>query len=875
MKNPDQFKYGGDDEEGSDEWSTIMGRAQDLFDENFGEVSTEDLLEDLRMVRVGIHQIREMMRTEITADEQTMNQLYSDYELLGDVKQKLVEHLRLREPERPSIKEALHSNPDSFLENNDLLEMEEDEEETPSKPKSPGVPQPAEQAGPTKWQLKLGSNLGPEVLKELVKQGDDYYRKMKDGTKIKLNSEVEIQDEAEGEALVRKKVITLSMPRENKSVVEGLRKSNSETMPPNLQIDPDLYRRHETEQARYDARGFQVCHNQESPDHSGVPLTVPGREASQHTDSKDLPREEALGEKTEEADRFRKQKTVSGYEEVSGEGHPNAEMWGPKDSTSMIKLVEFDNTLGSNAQVSELRSNHEMQMPFPDSQVRETNGHTESLEASKPEDNRMPPNKPSSIKKLIMSEHKFEESYTNGPGGNKQVYNNSLEPSQPITRQESQEMGSDFGGKHLEEQRVDIYSKGPTLAQEEEETPLNDTSRKFYNNKNTKNQGEPETREVDQQNETSKKPFYQRDEAGKKKNTLNDLIAQPNNHRLRMDDLAQPQHCVMQMNLESLQTVNSNWMSGREESGGESIHKATKPQTHFSEKGNKNIKSLNEIVTDNISRQNQEEDLYYNYQPDKPERVSHPDDLVQKQKPLVPIQPVPMEPNMPSMCMAAPVQRLNITRTVKIEDPDSRNRTRGHNQYNGTEPRQPPTNNNKPVYRKSLPRENENRYPDWRYRTRGHYQYYGTEPRQPPTYHKRPDYRRNMPRENEKRYPDWRHRIRGQVESFPSEPKQQPTCYREPIQRLPSPRKVEIEPRDWSNRNSQGFGFKEKRLSHRSKMIVIPTRSRRFEEASKSRGVSLEDYNKRASSITMNSSRYSVRGKKAIFEILIFLIRSI
>ena len=713
--NSDQFKYAPNKNVVISDWSTLIERADELLSEDISRIPLEVLFDELKIIRGGIQQISDMIKNDITADEQTMNQLAEDFELLEATKEKLLIHLRKREVERSSHKEALESRANSFLDNDEMMEMEEDEEDSPEKAGSPKIVPEDIQNVPLKCELKFEKDLKFDFHKDLIKKDGQYFRKMKDGSQIKLNSQVEIQDEEDGDKKVKKKVITLSMPREDKPVVEGLRKSHSESIPVNLEIDPDLYKRAESDKDQYSNKGYTICSNQVSGGESQIQNQMGDPRMANSEETQRKISQEGKGQTSMEDDMFKKNGQASEYEEVSGD--LKEEEWRRQQTGGGSPQMQFEKTEGSNMQMSDLKSDQEIRMPFQESQAPETIDHVDSIEDSKQEVI-MPAKKiKRSIKEIIMDQQRYEETETNGTDEhqtNFDGYTNGEGESKPLTRHASQEEG---GGK------VDIYSRensGVRKVTQESENDLNDTSRKFYTSNTREVYNMDLGGEVDQQNETSKKPFYPKNEVSKK-NTLNELISQQKeqSHREKMNELNTQQNSDhLRVNLESLQTVNSNWIPGKDESGYESINQGKqKGKSQFSDENSKQIKSLNEIVHETMNRHKDTD--YYSYRPANLERISHPD-----------------EPNR-----------------------------QGKRREKGLRPRERP------------------------YEVR--------------------EERREQGR----------------------------------------PKK---------------FGVKEKRLSHKSKMIILPMKKREWATGKKMRGLSLEEYNKRASSLTMKTSRYSRQGREEV-----------
>jgi hypothetical protein len=637
---PDQFKSSSNKNEAFDDWSYLMQRVEELLTNNISGMSNEALFGDLSIIRGGIREINEILKNNVTLNENKMNRLYEDLDLFKQTEEKLLTVLRKRDIERSSHKEALESKSNSFLDNMDDYDLEDDEE-SPEKVVTPSQKISNSENNQIKCELKFGGDLDAKVFKELIKKDGEYFRKMKNGTEVKLDSQVEIQDEDDGENVIKKKVITLSMPRQsNTNVVEGLRKSHSESTPINLQVDPDLYRRHESEKDHYSDKGYEICSNQmsrkESPHVSG---NIQVNHQDDQEDQEDLQNIENSGEiimNSNETDRFKKGNTISGYEEVSGD-LTNQNTW----ERQQTKETGYNDTVNeSNVRMSELNIDKEIKIPFQDSNPPETIEHEESLDQSQPE--KIEPEIPykESIKELIINSDQFKDENSNNLNEDIkkdfEVYNNSDEPHEDSHQYEAQNSQELAESNSLHKRNVDIYSRensGPKILNENQEVSLDETSKKFYTKPSESNFENQNCDEIDQQKCTSKEPFYSKNNSQKNKNTLDQLIRNKTtqSHRNRMNDLnAFPNSNHIPNNLESLNTVHSNWMTNRDDSTYESGHfnKQRGPQVKNEENSNE-IKSLGEIVQESVSRQDQKND-YYEYKPARIERVSHPDEYEQK-----------------------------------------------------------------------------------------------------------------------------------------------------------------------------------------------------------------------------------------------------
>ena len=804
--NPDQFKYAPNKKASIGDWSSLIKRAEELLTKNISQLPLESLFEDLKIIRGGIQKISDIMKIEVTASEKKVNELAQDLELLEATKGKLLMHLRQREIERNSHKEALQSRDDPFLGSEDQGEVEFEEDESPEQqqtPKSRETPQNI----PLKCELKFGKDLNPKFSKDLVKKGDKYYRKMHDGTEVELKSEVEIKDCEEGEQKIKKKIITLSMPRSSRTEQEpeGMRKSHSESIPVNLNIDPDLYRRPESEKDHYSEKNMNICSNQNSNQQSG-----------QGSQGNMAPSLEMQGESQ---GNFKKGEVSGNYEEV-GE---NQEEWsqGPSGGNHM----NFEKMNDSNVQMSDLNTDQDIKMPFGESGPPETVEQTESFEQSHPPQMQQK----RSVKEIIMNHQKFEEQMEKQDQFDKQKTFGSH--NYPESQGAS---GKQFSSNHQSKGKIDIYSNqntaegNQTLELEESGGPdPNDTSKKFYSSQTEGVYSNQESLRMDRQNATTKDGFYKSGDLQKKKNSLNQLIRNQTgqSHRDRMNELTvNPISGNLKINLESMQTVNSGWIPGKGESG---FEQGSRGKSQFSEEQSGEIRSLGEIVHNNVTQPVELENDYFGRKPGDIERISHPD------QPLVSNRTNRRRPRSPRKEVPVPER----------EEFDSRE-DQGEN-WEGQQNRQNTQNSRN-------------------YRDRQMSQNYQNN--------------RNVNYENNQNKKDINFENRRKVEPSYLEISQNQiekcmvTDFGRPKVSVPKQttrnrwtrkeRNVpEYEP--YPEREQDDFKIrkvKEQRLSHKSKMIVLTAESRKNRSNRKYRGVSLEDYNKKASSITMKNSRFSRPG---------------
>lgn len=733
-KNQDQFKNPSNKKIMIRDWSSLMERAVDLLNHDLSSISLDALFQDLAVIRGGIERIDDVLQNDVTADEQKLNRLYEDHDLLKQCEQKLLVHLHQREIERNSHKEALQTKNYSFLDKEDWLENEDD---SPEKAQTPSRQPESGENVQVKCELRFEENMGMDVHKELIRRDDQYFRKVRDGEEIRLNSQVEIQDEEEENGnIVRKKIITLSMPREERPATEVIRRSHSEKIPVNIDLEHELHRRPESERDQYSDRDYEMQSGHMSKKDSQQANPIDSQEGSREADQPG-----SVGPPThdepEDPGRFRKQPTVSGFEEVSGDAG-EVDNWNKPSSKGTGRQNSGKQIQGSNIQFSDFNVDKEIKIPFQDSQPPETIEHAESPGEFKqrPEPEAEPePARPMienkrSIKEIIMNHNKFEDEHQGQYQQNfndVDVYANSIENTQMSGKNDHAENSQDIHSlKHSNDPNQMIYSRDHTMETQEQpgEPGMEDTSKRFYPNQREESKREEGGQQVDQANATPKQKFYPREQTQNNRNTLNQLIRNQTgqSHRSRMNDLKTHQISDhIPNNLESLQTVNSNWITGREDSAFESGNFGqTRGRSGTNEDGQQDIKSFGEIIQDSISGRDHENN-YYGYKPGRVERVSHPDD------------------------------------------------------------------------KSKQPRAQERPKPQ-------------------------PKVVREVPREEQRQ----RQRV--------------PVRVQEPVEPI----------------------IKEKRLSHRSKMIVLPVT--KFGSRSNSRGMSLEEYNKRASSLTVKTTRFSRKG---------------
>lgn len=777
--NQNQFKNPSNKKIMIRDWSSLMERAVELLDFDLSRIALDSLFQDLNMIRGGIEKIDNVLQNDVTADEQKMNRLFEDHDLLKQAEQKLLRHLHQREIERNSHKAALENKAYSFLDKEEWLENEED---SPEKAETPSRKPKNNENVPVKCELRFAKDLGANVAKELTRKKDQYYLKMKDGQEIKLNSEVEIQDEEENGNFVKKKIITLSMPREDQTTHEPLRKSHSEKIPVNIDLHHHVHPRPESQKEEFSDR-----ERPEQSDHFSKKNSQHGhghdfREVAGRTESQGSAR---MGqtEEAQDSSRFRKQKTVSGFEEVSGDGR-DLNNWERRATDGTGKQNSGNNIHGSNIQYSDFNMDKEIKIPFQDSQPPETIENVDSVVEPEPEPMRPKKENKRSIKEIIMDHNKFDEEQeqfqTDRNGAERFVH--SIEDEQMMRKTKEAENSREKDSQNYSKDPNEmIYSREQTEEGGQGGSGMDDTNKKFYPKQRREEKWEEEAQQVDQANATPKQNFYSREQAQNNRNTLNQLIKNPKgqSHRNRMNDLKTHQMSDhLPNNLESLQTVNSNWMTGREDSAHESGNFGqTRGRTKTNEDSQNGVKSFGEIIQDSISGRDQEND-YYGQKPGQVERVSHPDE----KPPIVPQWKEPVQP----ICVR--------------EVPDK-------------------------VYRG---RENQN-------------DYYEHEPG-------RVERRSHL---EEKPEPV----------SVVTKPEQIPICIRELPNNHLRGREATYKSIQKENPIRQSI-VKEKRLSHKSRMMVLPIN--KFGSRSNSRGMSVDEYNKRASSLTVNTGRFS-RTSKASF----------
>ena len=821
--NQDQFKYAPNKKASIGSWSSLIKRANELLTKNISQLPLESLFEDLKIIRGGIQKISDIMNVEVTANEKKVNELAQDLELLQAAKRKLLMHLRQREIERNSHKEALQSRDDPFLGSEDQEDVEFEDDETPEQNKSP-QPQDIPEHIPVKCELKFGKDLNPKISKDLVKKGSKYYRKMDNGTEVELKSEVEIQDFGEGQERIKKKIITLSMPRSSKQEQEpeGIRKSHSESIPVNLNIDPDLYRRPESEKDHYSGKDVNICSDQGSQDQNqGSQVNLaPSIEMSK-----------------ESTQRFKKGETSQNYEEVRDEE------W--SQGPSGQNLMNFGKMNDSNVEMSELNTDQDIKMPFGDSGPPQTLEQTGSFEQSQPPKFQQK----RSVKEIIMNHQKFEEQMEK-----QNQYNNQKTNESNMLPGSHGASGKQFSSHHPSKGKIEIYSNHNTVegnqTQDFEESggpDPNDTSKKFYSSQTDGVYSNQESWSKIQQNAKTKNDFYKNGNSQNKKNSLNQLIRNETgqSHRDRMNELTvNPISKNLKINLESMQTVNSGWIPGKDDSGYE---QGSKGKTQLSQDNSGEIKSLGEIVHTNVTQPVELENDYFGRKPGDIERISHPDQPLisrnRRNRPRTPREEI-VEPQNEN---THPQYHQNTNLQEPYHQKNTQNNYVNQPSHNQENTQNESYENHESVHANNYQNQKSNNYQNQTISQNKNYKNQESRSKPNPQIQVQPQIKQ----------PD------NNISKCFTSYNQRPIPEEQNRNRWTRNERKAPEYESYPERDQEDFRFrkvKEKRLSHKSKMIVLTAESRKNRSGRNYRGVSLEDYNKKASSMTIKTSRFSRPG---------------